>query len=129
MSIFKEFKMTYQFSLVTQDKTNLPLLKMRAKDDEGKTRWKHHLYGMLAHGQPNHVRFWLHDQRTPQDSNLTIHCILKTLHKIGWDNLPPKLAVQLDNTARENKNHYVFAFLAMFKATGVFSHVRLARFS
>ena len=37
--------------------------------------------------------------------------------------LPPCLYLQLDNTARENKNQYVMAFLAYLVQAGVFSEV------
>lgn len=88
-------------------------------------RWSHHLYGMLVHGRVSPVRFLIHDQRIPHDSNLTINSIMMVLDSIGWDKLPPKLALQLDNTCRENKNNIVFAFLALLHEYGVFEEVRL----
>ena len=38
--------------------------------------------------------------------------------------LPDVLYLQLDNTARENKNQYVMAFLALLVAMNVFKEVR-----
>ena len=34
--------------------------------------------------------------------------------------LPPHLLLQLDNGASDNKNHYVFMFLSLLTAPGVF---------
>ena len=48
----------------------------------------------------------------PHDSNLTINIILNVLIRYT-DSLPPTLYLQLDNTARENKNLHVFSFLSL----------------
>ena len=40
------------------------------------------------------------------------------------DLLPDAIAIQLDNTAKENKNQYVFCFLGYLVETDVFSRVR-----
>ena len=41
--------------------------------------------------------------------------------------LAPVLYLQLDNTARENKNQYVMAFLAYLVQAGIFSEVSIAK--
>ena len=43
---------------------------------------------------------------TTIDSNLTINILLNIIHKYH-DSLPPVLYIQLDNTARENKNKHL----------------------
>jgi len=39
------------------------------------------------------------------------------------EKLPPVLYLQLDNTARENKNKFLMAFLTYLAQTGVFREV------
>ena len=57
----------------------------------------------------------------PHDANLMINVLVDVLLK--RDALPPVLYLQLDNTARENKNQYVMAFLAYLVQAGIFSEV------
>ena len=39
--------------------------------------------------------------------------------------LPPHLLLQLDNVASDNKNHYVFMFLSLLIALGVFITIKV----
>ena len=39
---------------------------------------------------------------------------------LDFKSLPPHLLLQLDNVASDNKNHYVFMFLSLLTAFGVF---------
>lgn len=49
----------------------------------------------------------------PHDTNLTLNCLLSILNQESENGLlPPTLYIQLDNTARENKNKYFIAFMA-----------------
>ena len=58
------------------------------------------------------------------DCNLTIICILFTLLEISNQrSLPPKLLVQMDNCVRENKNKFVFGFMALLVEMNIFSEV------
>ena len=57
----------------------------------------------------------------PHDANLMINVLVDVLLK--RDALAPVLYLQLDNTARENKNQYVMAFLAYLIQAGIFSEV------
>lgn len=72
----------------------------------------------------------------------TLTCLhgltMQTWSSMSWyidvilkrERLPPVLYLQLDNTARENKNKYVMAFLAYLVQAGVFKEVsyRLVNF-
>src|SRR4051812_21052559 len=40
--------------------------------------------------------------------------------------LPPRLYLQLDNTARENRNRFVFAYLNMLIRRGVFKEIHVS---
>lgn len=61
----------------------------------------------------------------PHDANLVLNILLDLL-KIR-EFLPDLLYIQLDNTARENKNKYVLAFLALLVEEGIFSEVRICQ--
>ena len=53
------------------------------------------------------------------DPNLTVTVMQRVLQM--WQGiLPPVLYVQLDNTARENKNSTVFSYLSMLVERGIF---------
>ncbi len=58
------------------------------------------------------------------DANLTIHVLQHILNT--WEGtLPPILYLQLDNTARENKNKYVMSYLHMLVNLGVFEKIKV----
>ena len=61
----------------------------------------------------------------PHDANLMINVLVDVLLK--REALAPVLYLQLDNTARENKNQYVMAFLAYLVQAGIFSEVSIAK--
>ena len=48
------------------------------------------------------------------DANLTIECLHRCMefHQNKYGNLPRTLNLQMDNCTRENKNTYMFAYLA-----------------
>ena len=105
-----------------QNKMNLPSLIRTPKSCQNLWRWRSHLTGVLAHGKGTYGYFdyvqW------PHDSNLTITTLLLTLAQIAKDGpLPRKLLLQMDNCIRENKNKYVFEFLALLVEIGTFTEV------
>ena len=61
----------------------------------------------------------------PHDADLMINVLVDVLLK--REALAPVLYLQLDNTARENKNQYVMAFLAYLVQAGIFSEVSIAQ--
>ena len=54
-------------------------------------------------------------------TQLVINVLLDTILK--KERFPPVLYLQLDNTARENKNQFVMAFLSYLVQVGVFKEV------
>ena len=58
------------------------------------------------------------------DPNLTVTVMQRVLQT--WQGiLPPVLYVQLDNTARENKNSTVFGYLSMLVERGIFKKIKV----
>ena len=80
-----------------------------------------HLTGAINHGYG--VYCYIDLLTWPHDANLMINVLVDVLLK--RDALAPVLYLQLDNTARENKNQYVMAFLAYLVQEGIFSEVWL----
>ena len=94
---------------------------------EGEKCWKLpiHVMGAIAHGRqaftyliPDHVKL---------GHNVTIECIhqvlLDRLHSQRFQKLAPVLFVQLDNTVRQCKGKYLFAYLGILVETGVLQKV------
>ena len=78
-----------------------------------------HVTAAIVHGQGTYVYIDVH--AWPHDSNLTINILLDILMRQEF--LPPALYLQLDNTARENKNQYVLSFLSYLVEMKIFSEV------
>ena len=84
-----------------------------------------HVTAAIVHGQGTYAYIDVHSW--PHDSNLTINVLLDILTK--QDFLPPVLYLQLDNTARENKNQYTLSFLSYLVQMRIFSEVPILTFS
>jgi len=68
--------------------------------------------GCLVH-HSRHTHALIDVNQYPHDVNLTLSCLLFALLEESIDGrLTPVLHIQLDNTARENKNKYFLAFAA-----------------
>ena len=81
---------------------------------------KTHITGALVHGRRSYAYVDLH--LWPHDSNLTINVLLNVLFSQRKE-LSDVLYLQLDNCFRENKNQYVFGFLALLVQHGIFKEV------
>ena len=57
----------------------------------------------------------------PHDANLVLSVLVNVISRCEL--LPDVLYLQLDNTARENKNQYVMGFLALLVEMGVFEEI------
>ena len=107
-----------------QKKTCLPHFARLPKDIAEDCLVQMHLVGCLSYH--NVVKPWvfLTYPNVHNDPNLTITIIQRVLQ--SWIGpLPPVLYVQLDNTARENKNSSVFGYLSMLVEKGVFKKVKV----
>ena len=83
-------------------------------------------YGALSHGRkaytfllPGHVK---------QGHDVTIEVIWRIINDIKETEgqLPPILLIQLDNTSKQNKGRYLFAFLALLVHHGVFDKILIS---
>ena len=81
-----------------------------------------HVTGAITHGYGTNVFLDVHTW--PHDANLVLNILMELLKMREF--LPEVLYLQLDNTARENKNKFCLAFLALLVEEGIFSEVCLA---
>ena len=78
-----------------------------------------HVTAAIIHGQGPYAYIDVHSW--PHDSNLTINILLDVLTKQNF--VLPALYIQLDNTARENKDQYILWFLSYLVQMKIFSEV------
>ena len=109
-----------------QNKTNVPHLVRVPKSCQNLWCLRTHLTGCVVHGVGNFGYFdfiqW------PHDCNLTITTLLFTLANIAHNGyLPRRLLLQMDNCVRENKNKYVFGFLALLVEKKSFNEASMGR--
>ncbi len=109
-----------------QHKTNLPRLAKIPKSVQGLLPLRTHVTGVLVHTRAPHGKLahvYIDMLQFPHDCNVTIHVLLKSL--IALDHLPPVLNIQLDNTAKENKNKFFLGFCALSIERKIFTKVSL----
>ena len=111
-----------------QQKTNLPNTTTISKSASNLWRLRTHITGAIVHTKApcGKLTYAFVDMlQWPHDSNLTVTILLRTLHEFCKDhvNLPGSLYLQLDNTARENKNRFVLTFCALLVQLGIFKKV------
>ena len=116
-----------------QQKTNVPRPQKAAKGDETGLPLPVRLVGAIAYG-----RGWYGYWSTPQwasSSNVTLTALTKVIPaeqargkaagartRTG---LPPRLWLQMDNTAKDNKNHYLLGYCGLLVAEGLFEEVEV----
>ena len=111
-----------------QQKTNVPQPQKTAKGDEKGLPLLVHLVGAIAYG-----RGWYGYWSTTQwasSSNVTLTALMNLIQieqakgmeaeMQGTTGLPPKLWLQTDNTAKDNKNHYLLGYYGLLVAEGLF---------
>lgn len=118
-----------------QAKTNIPNDKVKGKSDDVGAPLTAKLLAAIAYG-----RGWWGFWSFPDwgaSSNLTLTALCKMLRDISGRSpraserpaphasLPPVLHLQMDNTAKDNKNHYLVGFCGMLVAERVFQEVRV----
>ena len=105
-----------------QSKTDLPHLVRKNKAACNMWVLRTHVTGVLVHGRRSYA--FVDTQMWPHDSNLSMNILLAILvDQCKVDGLPPTLFLQLDNCFRENKNQYVFGFLALLVQKKIFKEV------
>jgi hypothetical protein len=103
-----------------QMKTTVPHLKVTPKSLSKNQVVKNHVFGFLINGHDYHC--FVHHDYWKGGANNALTLITEGLKYMPrpW---PAELTVQLDNTAKENKNITVFAFLALLVHRGIFEKV------
>ena len=107
-----------------QKKTCLPHFTRLPKDLNDECLVQMHLVGCLAYNGTIKPHVFITYPNVHNDPNLTVTVIQRVLMNWGRP-LPPILYIQLDNTARENKNSTVFGYLSMLVEQGVFRKVKV----
>lgn len=103
------------------------LTKIIAKSTSSLWHLRTHVTGVLVHTKAPCGKLayaYVHFLQWPHDSNLTITLLLDTLIQYQKENtLPTTLYIQMDNTARENKNKYVLGFCCILVELRIFQKV------
>jgi hypothetical protein len=86
---------------------------------------KAHLTAVLGATGP--LRLYWNWDNVAKDGNLLPTILLDYIFRVKSEQgfLPPVLYLQLDNTARENKNKFVMTFLALLVERGVFEKIKV----
>ena len=107
-----------------QKKTCLPHFQRLPKDIGDECLVQMHLVGCLSYCQTIRPQVFLTYPNIHNNPNLTVTIMQRVLQ--SWPGiLPPVLYVQLDNTARENKNSTVFGYLSMLVEKGLFKKIKV----
>ena len=107
-----------------QKKTCLPHFRRLPKDIGDECLVQMHLVGCLSHCQTIKPSVFITYPNIHNDPNLTVTVMQRVLQT--WQGiLPPVLYVQLDNTARENKNSTVFGYLSMLVDRGILKKIKV----
>lgn len=107
---------------MAQHTTNLPVFpKGRPKSASQLQTYNLHVMGVLIHGYSPVV--YLHDSTVPTGPNMLCEVLWRAIQSLPVQKLPPVLYLQLDNTASDNKNHWVFEFITMLVQQRIFREV------
>jgi hypothetical protein len=104
-----------------------PYLKQRTHNSSKGIKVKSKLYAAILHGK--FAATFTYASNLTGGSNVTIEIIHRMLELYLNDQpgnrLPPTLWVQLDNTCRDNKNRFVFAYAHSLVDMGLFQAVEI----
>jgi len=108
-----------------QSKHDMPHFKDMSHLTNELRRIKMHLYGALVHGRGAYA-FTMTDHES-QGHNSTIQVLHSLLLEIGKTGpIPPMLKLQLDNTTKQNKGQYLFAYLSLLVEYGIFEGIEVS---
>ena len=107
-----------------QYKTSIPVASSKGKDDEQGKALATKLMGAIAYGH-GFYGYWSLPERAAS-SNLTLTALCRIIRDVSDRGpLPNKLQIQMDNTAKDNKNHYLLGFCGMLIAERLFETVEV----
>lgn len=113
-----------------QAKTNIPNEPLKDKAGSVGIPLTVRLMGAIVYG-----RAWYGFWSVPQwasTSNVTLSALAKIIQDVQGDgqrrglqepHLPPRLLIQMDNTSKDNKNHFLFGFAGMLLAEAYFEEI------
>ena len=113
-----------------QAKTNIPNEPLKDKATASGAPLPVRLMGAIAY-----ARAWYGFWTVPQwasTSNVTLTALARIIQDAQVEgqarglpapHLPPRFVLQMDNTAKDNKNHFLFGFAGMLLAEGYFKEV------
>ena len=113
-----------------QAKTNIPNEPLKDKATASGAPLPFRLMGAIAY-----ARAWYGFWTIPQwasTSNVTLTALARIIQDAQVEgrarglpapHLPPRFVLQMDNTAKDNKNHYLFGFAGMLLTEGYFTEV------
>ena len=113
-----------------QAKTNIPNEPMKDKGTAASAPLPVRLMGAIVY-----ARAWYGFWTVPQwasTSNVTLTALARIIQDAQVEgrarglpapHLPPRFVLQMDNTAKDNKNHFLFGFAGMLLAEGYFTEV------
>ena len=107
-----------------QQKTNLPHWPRAPSGLKPECQIQVHVVGCLIFSKPTKLHVFLNYPNLHNDSNLII-TIIQTVINEFEGSLPPVLYLQLDNTARENKNNLLMTYLNYLVAKRVFKKIKV----
>ena len=128
---FPEDSVVLQIDGMDSKKTETPRLRDRSKKNEKMLRLPSKVQGCIIYSgkyaEKRKVVFYLNHDHYEQGSNMIVTVIFKliVMYKSDHGKLPRKLRVFADNCWRENKNRFVFAFLATLVKLQVFLEATL----
>ena len=108
-----------------QSKHDMPHFKDMSHLTNELRRIKMHLYGALVHGRGAYA-FTItdHEAQGHNSSIQVLHHILLDIAQNG--RMPKVLKLQLDNTTKQNKGQYLFAYLSLLIEYGVFISIEVS---
>jgi hypothetical protein len=108
-----------------QAKYRLPRLATQTHQSQGAFKTQIHLMGVIVHGRQNYV--YTHLDNSKAGNNVTIDVMHRTLvDQAKRGPLPRTCFLQLDNTTRQCKGQFLYAYLASLVDHGVFDKIILS---
>jgi hypothetical protein len=125
VNILQCFSSTFSATLLNMTFSSLQDSHQHLAYFAGEVLPKAHLTAVLGATGP--LRLYWNWDNVAKDGNLLPTILLDYISRVKAErgSLPPVLYLQLDNTARENKNKFVMTFLALLVERGVFEKIKV----
>ena len=111
-----------------QDKTNIPVMRVGnlSKDDGKGMPLGTKLLGAIAYGYGWYGLWTYPEWGNPSNITFTGLChVIRSVQTLRGGSLPPALHLQMDNSGRDNKNHWLLGFCALLLKERLFQEVEV----